>query len=83
MSVMVEIENSKNLSKARAIAGVNSDGKAIEIALEKFVMDHDKLPVKKKKRDLPQSYWDDLFSEPPIPSNVIIKAFEEEREDRF
>ncbi len=83
MSLTVEIENPANLIKARNIAGVNSDKKAVEIALERFVRDYEPKPAKEAASELPETFWDDLFSQPMLPSSVIKKAIEDEREDRF
>ena len=83
MSVVVEIENPKKLRKVRTISGVKSDGKAIELALEEYIDVRKPKRSNGKKPELPQSFWDDLFAEPELPSSVIIKAIEEEREDRF
>ena len=85
MSITVEIENPANLRKARRLAGVNSDAKAVELALEEYVKDHEPQPAKRKKRDLPQSYWDDLFSDPPLPTSHSASqaVIDERNEDRF
>ena len=84
MSVIVEIENPTNLKKARRLAGVNSDAKAVELALEEYVKDHEPQSAKRKKSDLPQSYWDDLFADPPLPSGTTIQAVLDDRnEERY
>lgn len=83
MPVTIEISNTANLRRARTILGAKSNVETLELALEKVVDDHESKLSKPKKGELPDSYWDDLFSDPPIPSSVIIKAFDEEREDRF
>ena len=84
MSVTVEIENPKNLRKVRSIAGVASDGKAIELALEEYVKVRKPKPTKVVKGDLPQSFWDELFAQPQLPrhrsaSQAIIDERNEER----
>lgn len=83
MSVVVEITNTANLKRAKKLLGAKSDGETLELALEKVIEVYE--PVKEETHggDLPDEYWDDLFSEPPIPSSLIDKALREEREDRF
>ena len=83
MSVTVEIENPKNLKKVRSIAGVASDGKAIELALEEYVKVRKPKRTKEIKGDLPESFWDELFSQPQLPSGILERIIREEREDRF
>ncbi len=83
MSVVIEIENAVNLRKARRLSGVSSNVETVELALEEYIKVRESKLSKRKKEDLPRSYWDDLFSQPQIPSNVVIKAIEDEREDRF
>ncbi len=89
MSIVVEIPYTKKLEKAKSIVGSDSDLDTIEMGLDKILESeninghNDKAEGKGKLSALDDAYWDDLFSEPPIPSSVIKKAIEDEREDRF
>ncbi len=83
MSVVIEIEDSAKLKRARAILGAKSDVETLELALDRVVESAEPPRTKGKKSELPDSYWEELFSEPMISSSVIIKAVDAEREDRF
>ncbi len=85
MSVVVEIINTTNLKRAKTLLGAKSDSETLEMALEKVVEDY--YPVEKPTtgNDLPDEYWEDLFSQPLLPpshsgSQAII---DERNEDRF
>ena len=81
MSVVVEITNTANLKRAKKLLGAKSDGETLELALEKVIQVYE--PAKGLPHgDLPDEYWDDLFSEPPIESKLVDKALREDREDR-
>ncbi len=79
MSVTVEISNHAALKRVRSLLGARSDAEAADLALEKVLEAYE--PVH-PKTELPQDYWDDLFSEPQLPAEVVKKALEKEREDR-
>ena len=82
MSVTVEIKNSKNLRKVRTIAGVNSDGKAVELALEEYVQTRQPKSKKTKNDGLPESFWDELFSQRPIlPAGSTSQAVIDDRNE--
>lgn len=84
MSVVIEIE-SPITEKIKNITGEDSDRDAIRVALERFVRDYGSEMAEQKTSDLPDEYWDDLFSSPQLPgshsgSQAII---DERNEDRF
>jgi len=80
--VTVEISNSANLQRVKSLLGAKSNEEAMEMALEKVIELYE--PVEDEPRgDFPDEYWDDLFSDPPIPSSAVIKAISDECEDRF
>jgi hypothetical protein len=83
MSVVIEIKNTAKLKRARAILGAKSNIETLELALDMVVEGDEPDMTKQDNNELPESFWDDLFSQPQIPSSVIIKAVEDEREDRF
>jgi hypothetical protein len=83
MSVTVEILNPANLQRVRTILGTDSDEEAVEIALEKVIEVYGPVRQESVDDDLPDEYWDELFSMPMIPSSVIDDALRKEREDRF
>ena len=89
MSIVLEIPYTKKLEKAKSVLGTDSDLDTIEMGLDKILesenldLHNDEVKVTKSTSALDNAYWDDLFSEPPIPSSVIIKAIQDEREDRF
>ena len=89
MSIVIEIPYINKLEKAKSILGSDSDLDTIEIGLDKILESKrvDQLQDETERNGgssaLDDAYWDDLFSEPPIPSSVIIKAIQDEREDRF
>ena len=80
MPVTVEISNPAKLRRVRSILGAKSDNEAAELALEKVIEDHEPAETKPRSHDLPDEYWDDLFSSPMIPSSVIDAALSKERE---
>lgn len=80
MSVTVEISNPAALKRVRSLLGAKSDAEAADLALEKVLEAYG--PVH-QKTELPDDYWDDLFSEPQLPADVVKKALDQEREDRF
>ena len=89
MSIVVEIPYTKKLEKAKSVLGSDSDLDTIEIGLDKILESeninghHYEAETKERTSALDDAFWDDLFSEPPIPSSVVIKAIQDEREDRF
>lgn len=87
MSVVIEIENPIT-EKIKDITGETSDHKAINIALERFVRDYEIKPKnngspEEHSSDLPDEYWDELFSQPQLPAGTLERIIREEREDRF
>lgn len=87
MSVVIEIE-SPITEKIKDITGESSDEKAIKTALERFVRDYEITPEKNgssetNTSDLPDEYWDDLFSQPMLPAGTLERIIREGREDRF
>ena len=72
MSTVVEISNTSNLRRARTLLGAKSDGETLELALEKVIEVYEPKLRKAEITDLPDEYWDDLFSDPPLPSGTII-----------
>ena len=87
MSVVVEIENPIT-EKIKDITGETSDEQAIKVALERFVRDYEIKPKQngtsgQDSHDLPDEYWDELFSQPMLPAGTLERIIREEREDRF
>lgn len=83
MSITVEILNPENLKRVRNLLGVTDDAEAVEIALEKTIEALAVDEVNPPSHDLPDEYWDELFSQPMLPSSVIDEVIRKEREDRF
>ncbi|HMU34081.1 MAG TPA: hypothetical protein PKC89_09475 [Pyrinomonadaceae bacterium] len=84
MPVTVEISNPAKLRRVRSILGAKSDNEAAELALEKVIEDHEPAETKPRSHDLPDEYWDDLFSERMLPNNAGSQAVIDERnESRF
>lgn len=87
MSVVIEIEEPIT-DKIKNITGETSDREAIKIALERFVRDYEIEPktngvAENKSSDLPDEFWDELFSQPQLPAGTLDRINREEREDRF
>ncbi len=84
MPVVIEIKNSAKLKRARAILGAKSNVETLELALDRVVESEEPKLTKPKKNDLPESFWDDLFSQRPIlPAGSTSQAIIDERnEDR-
>jgi 3'-phosphoadenosine 5'-phosphosulfate sulfotransferase len=87
MSVVVEVENPIT-EKIKDITGETSDLEAIRIALERFVRDYEIKPEsngssEEHSSDLPDEYWNELFSQPQLPIGTLDRIIREEREDRF
>lgn len=81
MSVTVEISNPAKLRRVRSILGAKSDSEAAELALEKVIEDHTPMEAKTGSHDLPDEYWDDLFSETMLPNNAGSQAVIDERNE--
>ncbi len=87
MSIVVEIENPIT-EKIKNITGETSDREAIKVALERFVRDYEIKPrhngsLTEGSNDMPDEYWDELFSQPMLPAGTLERITREEREDRF
>ncbi|MGD9563668.1 MAG: hypothetical protein AB7F88_16200 [Pyrinomonadaceae bacterium] len=85
MPVTIEISNPAKLRRVKSILGARTDSEAAELALEKVIEVYEPAEKKAVSTDLPDEYWDELFSERMLPrersgSQAII---EERREDRF
>ena len=89
MSIVVEIPYTKKLEKAKSVLGSDSDLDTIEIGLDKILESEnidrsaEKTETNGSSSGLDDAYWEDLFSDPPIPTRAVIDAFNKEREDRF
>lgn len=83
MSTLVEVENTANLAKAKALTGAKSDGEAVDLALEKLIEVYEPHNKERISEDLPEECWDELFLQPPIKSSLVDRIIREEREDRF
>ena len=81
MSIVIEIENVANLDKARAILGAKSNSETLERALEKVIENNEPVETVSESNDLPDSYWEDLFSEPQLPGNAASQAVIDERNE--
>lgn len=66
MSVTVEISNPANLQRVRTLLGTESDDEAFEMALEKFIEAVEPASEGSQEADLPQEYWEELFSQTPV-----------------
>lgn len=66
MSVVVEITNTENLKRAKKLLGAKSDGETLEFALEKVIEVCEPETLKPPREELPEEYWEDLFSEESI-----------------
>lgn len=71
------------LKRARVLLGAKSDDETLELALEKVVEGHEALPRSTSNNDMPEEYWEDLFSEPKIRASIVKETVREEREDRY
>lgn len=83
MSITVEISNPAILHRVRSLLGTKSNEEAVEIALEKVIEVYEPVEREQVNSDLPEEYWEELFSQPQLPSSAVIDAFNKEREDRF
>ncbi|MEQ1604227.1 MAG: hypothetical protein ABL999_05105 [Pyrinomonadaceae bacterium] len=85
MSVTIEISNTVNLRLARKILGAISDSQAAEIAIDRFVKENEAALHPPIPAELPDSFWDDLFSQPQLSDQLSgSRAIIDERnEDRF
>lgn len=89
MSIILEIPYTKKLEKAKSVLGSQSDLDTIEMGLDK-ILESENIDRPDEIAEtnggssaLDDAYWEDLFSEPMIPTSVIKKAISDEREDRF
>lgn len=87
MSVVIEIETPIT-EKIKDITGETSNDAAIKAALERFVRDYEVKPenngsAEKHSSDMPDEFWDELFSQPMLPAGTLERLIREEREDRF
>ncbi len=82
MSVVVEIENTVNLKRARTLLGANSDGETLEMALEKVIEVYEPQTTKSESTELPDEYWEALFSqEPMLPAGSTSQAVIDDRNE--
>lgn len=81
MSVVIELENTKNLKKARSILGAKSNVETLELALERVVEEHAPKGKSPKRAELPESFWDELFAQPMLPHNAGSQAVIDERNE--
>ena len=81
MSIVVEIENTASLKKAKSLLGVKSDVETVELALEKVIEYYEPKIRPAENSDLPDEYWDDLFSEPMLPGGGSSQAIIDERRE--
>ena len=80
MSVIVEISNAENLRRLKDLLGAKDDAEAVEISIEKTIREFEPSHSKSKDNDLPDEFWEELFSRPMISSSVIDEALRKERE---
>lgn len=84
MSLTIELSNPANLIRVKSLTGAMTDEDAVELVLEEYLKDHEPSEEKPVITDLPDEYWDDLFSEPMLPNNAGSQAVIDERnEARF
>ena len=84
MSVTIELSNPTNLIRVRSLTGAKTDEDAVEFVLEEYLKDNEPADEVKVASDLPDEYWDDLFSDPMLSDSAsVTRALIEDREDRF
>ncbi len=81
MSVTIELSNPTNLIRVKSLTGARTDEDAVELVLEEYLKDHEPPEETALKSDLPDEYWDDLFSEPMLPNNAASQAVIDERNE--
>ena len=81
MSVTIEISNTVNLRRARTILGTHSDAETAELAIDRIVEGNEPKLRKPQLDDLPDEFWDDLFSQPQLPRGATIKAVLDDRDE--
>lgn len=84
MSVTIELSNPANLLRVKHLTGAKTDEDAVELVLDKYLKAHEPSEGPKVPSELPDEYWDDLFSDPVLPDSAsVTRALVENREDRF
>ncbi|MGH9946071.1 MAG: hypothetical protein ACRD6X_02620 [Pyrinomonadaceae bacterium] len=89
MAIVLEIPYTKKLEQAKSVLGSDSDLDTIEMGLDKILESEnisrldENVETNGGSSALDDAYWEDLFSDPPIPTSAVIAAFNKEREDRF
>lgn len=79
MSIVVTISNEAKLNKARNLLGAKTESETVELALEKVIEEFEQ---KQTIKDLPEDFFDDLFSEETILADgKSIQAVTKEREE--
>lgn len=81
MSVTIEISNTTNLRRARTILGARSDAETAELAIEKIIEGSEPKLRKPEITELPDEFWDGLFSQPQLPRGTSIKAVLDDRDE--
>lgn len=88
MPVTVEISNTENLRLLREILGVERDSEAVEKSIERTIREYKSAQQKTNGsdekdhvNDLPDEYWEDLFSSPQLPKGRAIQAVLDDREE--
>lgn len=82
MAVTVEIRNLAKLRKARTILGARSNNETLELALDKVIDSGRINGPETQSPELPDSFWDDLFSQRPIlPAGSTSKAVTDDRDE--
>lgn len=89
MSVNVEISNTENLRTLRQILGVKKDSEAVEISIERTIRTYESTQEsngfehsgKDGVNNLPDEFWEDLFSSPQLPKGRAVQAVLDDREE--
>jgi hypothetical protein len=81
MSVTIELSNPANLIRVKSLTGAKTNEDAVELVLEEYLKDHQQPEKKLPKGDLPDEYWEDLFSESMLPNNAGSQAVIDERNE--
>ena len=87
MSIVVEIPYTKKLEKAKLVLGSDSDLDTIEMGLDRILESentnahHDEAKTEGRTSALDDAYWEDLFSDPPLPDGAALQALLDDRNE--
>lgn len=81
MSVTIELSDPTNLLRVKLLTGAQTNEDAVELVLEEYLKGHQQSEERSSMGDLPDEYWEDLFSERMLPSNAGSQAVIDERNE--